>query len=108
MRGTVKTIRDAELAILKKMNKKGGKDAPYDPKKPRSVRVYVATKFPEWQDACIATVKEAWSDEHDKVDDAEVRKILIAKGLIKEKRAMPFIQLFKVCLNVEPSSRMSS
>ncbi|KZV71751.1 leucine-tRNA ligase [Peniophora sp. CONT] len=95
MRDTVKTIRDAELAILKKINKKGGKDAPYDPKKPRSVRVYVATRFPEWQDACIATVKEAWSEEHGKADDAEIRKILIAKGLIKEKRAMPFIQLFK-------------
>ena len=48
---------------------------------------------------CIATVKEAWSDEHEKVDDAQVRKILTTKGLIKDKRAMPFIQLFKVCFN---------
>lgn len=94
MRDTVKTIRDAELSLLKKMGK--GKQASYDPKKPKAVRVYVATKFPEWQDACVSAVKEAWDDEKEKVDDAKVRSILTAKGLLKEKRAMPFVQLFKV------------
>ncbi|EIM84266.1 leucyl-tRNA synthetase [Stereum hirsutum FP-91666 SS1] len=93
MRDTVKTIRDAELSLLKKMGK--GKQASYDPKKPKAVRVYVATKFPEWQDACVSAVKEAWDDEKEKVDDAKVRSILTAKGLLKEKRAMPFVQLFK-------------
>jgi leucyl-tRNA synthetase len=96
MRGLVKTIRDAELAILKKMAKAKGGQAPYDPKAPRAVRVYVATRFPGWQDACVAAVKEACAGEHDgKVDEAKVRALLAQRGLIKDKRAMPFVQLFK-------------
>ena len=58
--------------------------------------MYVATKFPDWQDVCVAAVQEAWDGEAKKVDDAKVRAILTEKGLIKEKRAMPFVQLFKV------------
>jgi leucyl-tRNA synthetase len=100
MRNTVKTIRDAELSILKKMQKgkkpRDGGDAPFDPKKPKSVRIYVATTFPEWQDACVQAAKDAYEEETDKIDDAKVRELLMERGLIKDKRAMPFIQLFKV------------
>jgi leucyl-tRNA synthetase len=100
MRNTVKRIRDAELNILKKMDKgKKGKyanDAPFDPKKPKSVRIYVATTFPEWQDACVQVAKDAYMEEVDTIEDAKVRELLIERGLIKDKRAMPFIQLFKV------------
>jgi len=92
-------IRDAELNMLKKINKgkkgKDGSDAPFDPKKPKSVRIYVATTFPQWQDACVQAAKEAYVEEADKVDDVRVRELLIVSGLIKDKRAMPFIQLFK-------------
>jgi leucyl-tRNA synthetase len=96
MRGTIKTIRDAELALLKRAGKGKGGPAPFDPKKPRSVRVYVASAFPEWQEECVAIVKESHAPEADKVDDAKVRQLLTEKGLIKDKRAMPFIQAFKV------------
>lgn len=100
MRNIVKMIRDAELNMMKRINKgkkgKDGGDAPFDPKKPKSVRIYIATTFPEWQDACVLAVKEAYVEGTDKVDDAKVREILTQKGLIKDKRAMPFIQLFKV------------
>jgi leucyl-tRNA synthetase len=96
MRGTIKTIRDAELALLKKAGKGKGGPAPFDPKKPRSVRVYVASSFPEWQETCVAIVKESYAEEADKVDDAKVRQLLTEKGLIKDKRAMPFVQAFKV------------
>jgi len=99
MRNTVKMIRDAELNIVKKINKgkkgKDGSDAPFDPKRPKSVRIYVATTFPEWQDACVQAAKDAYVEEADKVDDVKVRELLTEKGLIKDKRAMPFIQLFK-------------
>ncbi|KAI0063343.1 leucyl-tRNA synthetase [Artomyces pyxidatus] len=95
MRGLVKTVRDAELALLKKMGKAKGGAPPYDPKKPRAVRVYVATRFPEWQDSCVQAVQEAWEPAAGKVDDARVRVLLTGKGLIKDKRAMPFVQLFK-------------
>jgi len=60
MRGLVKTVRDAELTLLKKIGKtKGGGAPPFDPKKPRAVRVYVATRFPERQDACVQAVQAA-------------------------------------------------
>jgi leucyl-tRNA synthetase len=99
MRNTIKTIRDGELNLMKKMIKaKKGKDvgeAPFDPKKPKSVTIYVATAFPEWQDACVKAVKDAYVKDADKVDDAKVREILTQRGLIKDKRAMPFVQSFK-------------
>lgn len=96
MRGLIKTMRDAELTLLKKMNKGKQGQAPYDPTKPRAVRIYVATSFPEWQDQCVQVVKDAYVSEADKVDDAKVRELLMQRGLIKDKRAMPFIQAFKV------------
>ena len=100
MRGTIKTIRDAETSLLKALTKAKGKkpsDAFYDPKKPKAVRIYVATVFPEWQDTCVQIIKEAYSREEDKVDDTKVKQLLSERELIKDKRAMPFIQAFKVC-----------
>jgi leucyl-tRNA synthetase len=97
MRALVKNVRDAELTLLKKLGKaKGGGPPPFDPKKPRALRVYVATRFPEWQDACVQAVQAAWTPEAARVDDAKVRALLTERGLIKDKRAMPFVQLFKV------------
>jgi leucyl-tRNA synthetase len=96
MRSLVKTVRDAELTLLKKIGKSKGGPPPFDPKKPRAVRVYVATRFPEWQDACVQAVQAAWAPEAGRVDDAKVRTLLTERGLIKDKRTMPFVQLFKV------------
>jgi leucyl-tRNA synthetase len=73
MRSTLKTIRDAETTLLKKLQKgeTGKPDGPsFDPKSPKSVRVYVATRFPEWQEACVDAVREAYVAAEDKVDDA--------------------------------------
>ncbi|KAF8890674.1 hypothetical protein BD779DRAFT_1610758 [Infundibulicybe gibba] len=85
MRGTIKTIRDAEIALMKMLNKTKGKkpiDALFDPKKPKALVVQI--------------VKESYAEEADKVDDAKIRELLTERGLIKDKRAMPFIQAFKV------------
>jgi leucyl-tRNA synthetase len=99
MRGTIKTIRDAEVSLMKLMNKGKGKKggAPsFDPKQAKSVRIYVATTFPDWQNICVQIVKEAYAEDADKVDDAKVKELLVERGLIKDKRIMPFIQAFKV------------
>ncbi|KAG1759616.1 hypothetical protein EDD22DRAFT_993770 [Suillus occidentalis] len=89
MRGTLKTIRDAEITLLKRLQKgkkgKGGEDALFDPKKPKAVRIYVATKFPEWQETCVQAVKDSYSSPDDKVDDAKVRDILTEKGQFKKR-----------------------
>lgn len=99
MRSTLKTIRDAETTLLKKLQKgkKGKPDGPsFDPKAPKSVRVYVATRFPEWQEICVQAIRKAYSEAEDTVDDVRVRAILTERGLIKDKRVMPFVQAFKV------------
>ncbi|KAF8153999.1 hypothetical protein B0H34DRAFT_662062 [Crassisporium funariophilum] len=99
MRGTIKTIRDAEVSLLKALakakGKKLGSEGLYDPKKPKAVRVYVATTFPDWQNTCVEIIQDAYSKEDDKVDDAKVKQLLTEQGLIKDKRPMPFIQAFK-------------
>ncbi|KAG6877276.1 hypothetical protein C0993_008924, partial [Termitomyces sp. T159_Od127] len=101
MRDTIKTIRDAEVSLLKMLQKAKGKKGPggpgvaFDPKLPKSVRIYVATTFPEWQDTCVQAVKDAYDEQTDKVDDAKVKVLLEERGLIKDKRAMPFVQAFK-------------
>jgi hypothetical protein len=63
----------------------------------KSVRIYVVTAFPEWQEICLDAVRQAYSPEADKVDDVKVREVLTEKGPIKDKRAMPYVQLVKVC-----------
>ncbi|RDX44991.1 hypothetical protein OH76DRAFT_1421083 [Lentinus brumalis] len=84
------TVCDAELSLLKKMDKGKQGDASSLPKKPRGVRIYVAPSFPEWQDQRAQIVKEAYSEEHDKVDDQKVRELLT---LTKDNlRAMSFVQ----------------
>ncbi|KAK2465536.1 hypothetical protein APHAL10511_002428 [Amanita phalloides] len=96
MRGVTKMMRDAEASLLRALSKSKGKGpATFDPKKPKSVRIYVAIEFPEWQNICVDIVKEAYNVKEDQVDDAKVKELLIQKGLIKDKRAMPFIQAFK-------------
>lgn len=102
MRGTTKTIRDAELALVKMMNKTKAKKGPngkvvdvFDPEKPKSVRIYVSLEFPEWQNICVQLVKAAYDEKADKVDDAKVKELLTMNGLIKDKRVMPFVQAFK-------------
>jgi leucyl-tRNA synthetase len=95
MRGTIKTIRDAEVTLMKKMAKAKG-PAGFDPKKAKSVRIYVATTFPEWQDTCVQIVKDVYDAERDAVDDVKIRELLTKHNLIKDKRAMPFIQSLKV------------
>ncbi len=47
----------------------------------------------------MQAVQAAWTSETSRVDDAKVRALLTERGLIKDKRAMPFVQLFKVRCN---------
>lgn len=97
MRGIVKTIRDADLALQKRSGKKAGGAAgiALKPNEPKSVRVFVARRFPDWQDACVGVVQELWK-EGASGDEARLRKVLGEKGLLKDKKVMPFVQAFKV------------
>lgn len=101
MRGVTKMMRDAEASLLKMLSRNKGKGPViFDPKKPKSVRIYVATEFPEWQNECVDIVKQACGANGDKVDDSKVKDLLVEKKLIKDKRVMPFIQMFKVGITI--------
>jgi leucyl-tRNA synthetase len=91
MRSVVDNLRSAEANAARR---KGKAKTVFDPSKAKSARIYVATAFPEWQDQCLAVVKAAWDGKT--FDDAQLRKGLEAVGLMKDKRAMPFCQQFKV------------
>ncbi|KAF8522737.1 hypothetical protein BU17DRAFT_86642 [Hysterangium stoloniferum] len=94
IRTIVKSVRESEGQLLKKLKNKG--DAPYDPRKQKSIRIYVATRFPEWQEKTVQVVKESYDPKEGKVDDAKIRQALSKIGLMKDKRVMPFVQSMKV------------
>ncbi|KAG1085911.1 hypothetical protein G6F42_021201 [Rhizopus arrhizus] len=88
IRKTIKAIRDAEINAMKK--KKGKAAVEYNAKDPKSLKIYVATKFPEWQEACLAAMKANFVDGN--FDDVKIRQELGAQGVLKNKKAMPFVQ----------------
>jgi leucyl-tRNA synthetase len=105
MRGTLKSMRDAELAIAKRKAKKGGPtEGVYDPNKPKGLNIFVASSFPPWQDQSAAIAQNAYDVTTGTLDDAKVKGELTKLGLLKDKRVMPFIQMLKVSCFSQPSS----
>lgn len=96
MRGVLSSMRSAESTAIKKKNK--GRTVDYDPAKPRSGRIYVATKIPVWQEKCLAVLKEVYEEGSGSVDDKLTRAKLQEAGMLKEKKAMPYIQAIKVSI----------
>ncbi|KAJ1917024.1 cytosolic leucyl tRNA synthetase [Mycoemilia scoparia] len=103
VRSLVKSIRDSEALLLKRKGKKGGGKkgaaaAPtkeFDPKAEKALKIYIASKFPQWQDATVATVRDFYDSETGKFDDPAIRGQLAKLGLIKDKKVMPFVQEIK-------------
>ncbi|CEP16505.1 hypothetical protein [Parasitella parasitica] len=88
IRKTIKAIRDAEINAMKK--KKGKAVSDYQANLPKSLKIYVTTNFPEWQEACLASMENNFAD--DKFDDVKIRQELGAQGILKNKKVMPFVQ----------------
>ncbi|KAL1917157.1 uncharacterized protein VTP21DRAFT_4813 [Calcarisporiella thermophila] len=91
IRSLVKQIRDLEASN----DKKGGKKskAPkvvYDPTAPKALSIYVASSFPEWQNEAMEILKLVYVDG--KFDDAAMKKEFQERGLLKNKKVMPFAQ----------------
>ena len=96
MRATVKAVRDAEITLAKK-SKKGAAAAGGAPAGRKAVRLIVATSFPAWQKETVAIVQASLSaGDEPTVDDAAVKKGLVAKKMVGDKRVMPFVQVLKV------------
>jgi leucyl-tRNA synthetase len=94
VQNTIKRARDTELAFAKRKAK--GKVASYDPSKPKALHIFVARRFPEWQDAAVSAVKEAYDEKAEAVDRQKLKDVITERGLIKDKRVMPFCVQFEV------------
>ncbi|TIB36099.1 hypothetical protein E3P84_01047 [Wallemia ichthyophaga] len=96
VRSSVKTMRDAELALARR--KKGGKGTTpeaFDAKAKKALKVFTAKSYPAWQEECVEYASACWDEKEKKFDDAKLRNIISEKGLIKDKKIMPFTQILK-------------
>ncbi|EPQ29440.1 uncharacterized protein PFL1_03195 [Pseudozyma flocculosa PF-1] len=96
--GTVKTLRDAEIALGKKKAPKGQPAADakkYNDRQPKECRVFVAQSFPDWQTRCVELIQANFDAASSKVDDKAVREALAKEGMLKDKKVMNFIVGFK-------------
>lgn len=97
LRDVQRTIREVEGANLKK---KKGKGPVFDPKAPSKLTLYVASKFPEWQDSYIDLVKEAFEGMSLEFTP-EFRQKVSKLGDVK--RGMQFVNHLKTRLAQEPA-----
>ncbi|KAI9493444.1 leucyl-tRNA synthetase [Zychaea mexicana] len=95
IRRSIKSIRDAELNLQKKKKKGKQLESDYKPNAPKSLKIFVASKFPEWEEEILTVAKIGYDETTGKFDDVKVRQELSAKGLQKNKRVMPFYQAQK-------------
>jgi leucyl-tRNA synthetase len=99
----VKGVRDAELGQQKK-KAKGKGSATFDPNLPKSVSVFVAKSYPEWQTKAIELVKASFDPATNQTDRTKLKAKTIEAGLMKDKRIMPFcvnLQVGFVCSTLE-------
>ena len=82
---------------IRDSRKAKGPSAPakYEERKPKEVSIFVADAFPEWQDVCVNAVQKHYDGASGRVDDVKVREEVAAAGLLKDKKAMPFVMAFK-------------
>jgi leucyl-tRNA synthetase len=95
VKGLVTTMRQAELGFAKKKAKGKGAGG-FDPSKPKGVKLFIAKEFPAWQTQCIEAIREVYDESTKEVNNAKLKELLASKGLLKEKRAMPFCVMFSV------------
>lgn len=90
VRDLIRDIRVDEQNAQKKKGKKGQTVNLTS----KNAKLFVALKYPEWQDESVAILKECW-DEESKSFVKNEKEILAKKGLLKNKKVMPFVAALK-------------
>ncbi|KAJ1558521.1 cytosolic leucyl tRNA synthetase, partial [Nowakowskiella sp. JEL0078] len=93
LRDILYKIRTAEDLAAKKKNKRGITSEKVDPNALRTLKLFVALKYPEWQHQAIEAVKEAYNKEK-KVFENE-KAVFSKHGLLKNGPAMKFAASIK-------------
>lgn len=88
VRSTTSNITSAEGQQVKKLAK--GKTASFDPKKNKRLTIYLARRFPAWQDKCVELMRE---NMEGLVVDVKAVSQKLDKS--ESKRAMPFVNTLK-------------
>lgn len=91
VRGTASNILGSEANFSKKLSK--GKSSGFDPRQPKKLTIYVAKKFPAWQEKYIDLVREAFDSLSVSFNDKELNAKVGKLG--EMKKAMPFVQNLK-------------
>lgn len=91
VRATSSNIASAESATQKKVAK--GKTSAFNPKLPKRLTIYVAAKYPSWQEKYIDLVREAFDSVKISLDDKALNGKVAKLG--EMKKAMPFVQNLK-------------
>ncbi|KAI9501613.1 leucyl-tRNA synthetase [Coemansia spiralis] len=100
VRKVAKAIGDVEIALKKRNKKKDSKttaaaSAEFDPNAPKSLDIFVANEFPAWQEDVISVLKENYDSATGTFDDKVTLAALGKKGVLKNKKTMPFAQEIK-------------
>ncbi|KAL9051082.1 MAG: hypothetical protein Q9162_006255, partial [Coniocarpon cinnabarinum] len=88
VRATTSAITSAEGAQQKKLAK--GKTSSYDPKADKKLTIFVAARFPEWQDRTLDLVRQNFKNMA-----LDVKAVSQALPKAETKKAMPFVQGLK-------------
>ncbi|KAJ5971936.1 Aminoacyl-tRNA synthetase class 1a anticodon-binding [Penicillium vulpinum] len=91
VRGTASNIMSSEANYTKKLSK--GKAIAFDPRKPKMLTIYVAKKFPNWQEKYIDLVRDSFDSLNLSFNDKELSAKVGKLG--EMKKAMPFVQNLK-------------
>ncbi|CAJ0639174.1 5692_t:CDS:2, partial [Entrophospora sp. SA101] len=73
----------------------GSKADNFDPNKPKSLKLFVATKFPEWQGLVVEAIKQNYDEESNSFDDGRIRANLGEKGILKNKKTCHLYKILK-------------
>ncbi|KAI9292380.1 leucine-tRNA ligase [Neoconidiobolus thromboides FSU 785] len=94
LRKTIKKVRDQEITSQKK-GKKGKAAVAFDPSKPKSLTLYIASTFPDWQEKVIGIQKQYYNESTKTFDDVALRQALTEAKLMADKKVMPFVNEIK-------------
>ncbi|KAJ2614885.1 cytosolic leucyl tRNA synthetase [Coemansia sp. RSA 1804] len=98
VRKLAKAVRDADIALQKRSSKKKKKTAAdHTPvvDAPKSLDVFIASGFSSWQETVISVLKENYDASSKTFDDKALVAAMGKKGVLKNKKAMPFANEIK-------------
>jgi leucyl-tRNA synthetase len=93
VRNISSNITSAEAAQLRKKAK--GKDVGLDPTKPKKLTIFVAAKFPDWQEKYVDILHSVWDGQKMTIDEAKLMAEMKKIAGPELKKAMSFVQGLK-------------